>query len=112
MRVDLLVPSPSSRELFQRNRERFIPLGAGCYTLTTFSGSIIYIGLSESLRRRFGEHLDNPSKTAETRFGRAFFFYWIETPDTFKVERTWLNIHLVQEGLLPVLNSNYSPVST
>jgi hypothetical protein len=44
--------------------------------------------------------------------GTAVFFHWLETPDTFKVERTWLNIHLQHEGFLPNLNGTYSPTST
>ncbi len=34
------------------------------------------------------------------------------TPDTNKVERTWQNTHVEYEGVLPLLNSVNSPVST
>jgi hypothetical protein len=112
MNIELLVPPPAHRELFKRNRERFVPARPGCYVLTTFSLIVLYVGLTDNLRRRFGEHLDNPQKTGETRLGIAFFFHWLETSDTFKVERTWLNVHLQHEGVLPLLNGMYSPTST
>jgi excinuclease UvrABC nuclease subunit len=97
--------------MFKRSRLRFIPMVPGCYVLTTFSQVVLYIGLTENLRRRMGEHLDSPKKTAETKFGTAFLFHWFETAETFKVERTWLNIHLQHEGVLPLLNAAYSPIS-
>ncbi|WP_409314198.1 GIY-YIG nuclease family protein [Sphingomonas sp. BK345] len=89
-----------------------MPDKAGCYVLTTFDGTVLYVGLSVSLRRRMGEHLDSPSKVALTAVGKAVWFYWLVTPETNKVERTWLNMHLVSEGKLPVLNNLYSPTST
>ncbi|MCP1848392.1 hypothetical protein J2R80_002215 [Bradyrhizobium sp. USDA 4541] len=58
------------------------------------------------------QHLDNPEKTGETKLGRAVFFYWVETADTFKIERTWMNIHIQHEGAWPLLNKAYSPTST
>jgi len=36
----------------------------------------------------------------------------MESADVNKIERTWMNIHLEQEGSLPVLNGIYSPTST
>jgi hypothetical protein len=73
---------------------------------------VLYIGLADNLRRRMNDHLDNPSKTGETKQGRAVLFHWLETPDTNKVERTWMNIHMQNEGILPLLNRVYSPVAT
>jgi excinuclease UvrABC nuclease subunit len=112
MIIDLLVPAPTHREMFRRDRERFVPDRRGCYALATFSGVVLYVGLTEDIRRRMDEHLDNSEKTGETAFGRAVFFHWIETPDTYKVERTWINIHIQHEGSWPVLNKMYSPTST
>jgi hypothetical protein len=112
MNIDRLVPQPTHCETFKRNRERLVPAGSGCYVLTTFLQLVLYVGLTESLRRRFGEHLDNPKKTTQTEFGTAFLFHWLETADTYKVERTWLNIHIQNEGRLPTLNGMYSPTST
>jgi excinuclease UvrABC nuclease subunit len=112
MNIDQLIPQPMHRETFRRDRERFVPDKPGCYVLTTFSGVVLYIGLTDNLRRRMDQHLDNPEKIAETLFGRAIFFNWIETLETYKVERTWLNIHIQNEGSWPALNKAYSPTST
>lgn len=109
MNIDQLIPLPTHRETFKRNRERFIPDKPGCYVLTTFSGMVLYIGLTDNLRRRMGEHLDSPTKTAKTKRGRAVVFHWMETLDTNKVERTWMNIHIQHEGSWPELNKMYSP---
>src|SRR5581483_11879920 len=110
MNVNQLVPRPSSCDSFHRRRCRFVPESPGCYVLTTFTNVVLYVGLTVNLRRRMNEHLDSPKKTGETRFGRAVLFYWCEMSElnTHKVERTWLNIHLEHEGVVPVLNSIYS----
>src|SRR6516164_6799218 len=100
MNIDGLNPCPDCREPFKRNKERFIPGVSGCYVLTTFDGSVLYIGLTDNLRRRMNEHLDGPQKTGTTTIGRAIFFHWLETPDPHTVERTWLNIHSYTEGSL------------
>lgn len=112
MKLELLVPPPLSSETFRRSREKFIPAKPGCYALTTFEREVLYIGLTVNLRRRVNEHLDNVVKTELTPHGRAVLFHWIETPEVNKIERTWMNIHLMIEGRLPVLNSVYSPTPT
>ena len=112
MNVDALIPKPILRDSFRRNRERFVPNSCGCYVLTTFDGTILYVGLSVGIRKRMIQHLDNPQKTLPTPIGRATWFYWYETKETYKVERTWMNMHLLAEGALPILNGAYSPTST
>lgn len=112
MNVDHLTPRPVLCEPFRRNRERFIPARPGCYVLTTFSRTVLYIGLTNNLRRRVNEHLDNPAKVSATEHGRAVLFFWLETDELHKVERTWLNIHIQHEGVMPELNRVYSPTST
>ena len=112
MNISELVPQPTHRDAFRRNRERFIPVAKGCYVLTTFSQVVLYIGLANNLRRRMNDHLDNDQKTAETKLGRAVYFHWMEADDTNKIERTWMNIHIQHEGMLPILNSIFSPTST
>lgn len=111
MNVDQLVPQPSHFEAFRRDRERFVPEASGCYVLTTFSRVVLYLGLAQNLRRRLNEHLDNPEKIKETKLGRAILFFWIETPDIHRVERTWMNTHIQHEGTLPELNKIYSPTA-
>jgi hypothetical protein len=112
MNLSELIPQPTHREPFRRNRERFVPETSGCYVLTSFLGEVLYVGLADNLRRRMNDHLDDPTKTGETRLGRAILFHWIESADTNKIERTWMNSHVVDEGTLPVLNKVYSPTST
>ena len=112
MKIALLVPSPLASESFRRSREKFIPATSGCYVLTTFQREILYIGLTVNLRRRINEHLDSAAKTELTTEGRAVLVHWTETTEVNKVERTWLNIHLLNEGRLPILNSVYSPTPT
>ncbi len=84
----------------------------GCYVLTTFSGVILYVGLADNLRRRMNNHLNDPIKSGETKVGRAILFHWIESEDTNKIERTWMNTHVVHEGALPILNTVSSPTFT
>jgi predicted GIY-YIG superfamily endonuclease len=112
MKLTLLSPNPTAWESFRRSRERFIPSAPGCYALTTFDQDILYIGLTTHLRRRVNDHLDSSAKTELTAQGRAVLVYWIETQETNKVERTWHNIYLLNEGRLPIMNSIYSPTST
>jgi hypothetical protein len=111
MNVQALVPEPIQSETFRRNRERFIPDKPGCYVLTNFSKEVMYVGLAKSLRRRFSQHLDSEQKTAVTKRGRAVLFWWVETEDINKIERTWMNIHIQHEGVLPLLNGVYSPTA-
>lgn len=107
-----LTPTPTNRRPFRRNHQKFVPDRSGCYVLSTFIGVVLYVGLAEDLRRRMGEHLDTPEKVSATRFGRAVWFHWVETVQTNKVERTWMNIHIQSEGRLPELNRAYSPTTT
>lgn len=112
MNIEALNPGPDRKETFKRNREKSIPAAPGCYVLTNFVGEVLYIGLANDLRRRFGQHLDNPQKTGPTPLGVAVFFHWREHEEINKLERTWMNIHQLAEGRLPILNSVYSPTST
>lgn len=114
MNIDELNPKPDEHESFRKDKLRFIPEISGCYSLVTFDKTILYIGLAKNLKRRMQEHLESCTKTSETVDGRAIFFYWIQVEEKHlnKIERTWLNIHIQNEGKLPVLNNIYSPVST
>lgn len=113
MNVEHLQPCVEHRENFRRDRERFVPQIAGCYVLASFQGVVLYVGLTKDLKRRFGEHLDDPKKTSETAKGRAIFFYWLQCEELAleKVERTWQNDCVTVDGALPILNDVASPVS-
>jgi GIY-YIG catalytic domain len=112
MNISELIPRPLLFETFKRNRERFVPQQPGCYVLTSFAKVVLYIGLTNNLRRRMNQHLDSTEKTSETKNGKAVFFFWLEHEDLNKVERTWMNIHNQHEGALPELNKMYSPTFT
>lgn len=112
MNIGKIIPRPPLKEAFRLSRERYVSEKSGCYILTTFSGVVLYIGLAKNLRRRMRDHLNNPEKTNETSLGKAILFHWIESNDINKIERTWLNIHIENEGSLPILNKIYSPVPT
>jgi hypothetical protein len=109
MKIAQLLPMPKQFETFRRDRLRYIPQVGGCYALTTFSHDVLYVGLAIDLQRRMSEHLDTPLKRAPTRHGRAIFFFWLQTADLNRVERTWMNTYLQAEGRLPPLNKMYSP---
>ena len=111
MKTSQLDPPPNKQESFSRKFSKFIPESSGCYVLSSADNVILYVGLAENLRRRQLQHLDNPQKTLETSYGRAFYFSWLETPDINRLERTWLHSHMLIEGRMPVLNSVFSPTS-
>ena len=79
--------------------------------LTSFQNVVLYVGLTKDIRRRFGNHLDDPKKTSATKNGKATFFYWFECDELENIERTWLNECEVADGVLPILNRVASPVS-
>lgn len=112
MNVARLIPQPPCSETFKRNRTRFVPEISGCYSLTTFAGEVLYVGLTKNLRRRMEEHLDDETKIGLTPFGRAVRFFWLEHGEREKIERTWMNIHVQHEGRRPILNKVDSPVSS
>lgn len=111
MNAAALIPQPPHFETFKRNRARFVPETSGCYGLATFSRVVLYVGLSRNLRNRMNSHLDDAKKTGPTPFGKAVLFFWIESDEIDRIERTWMNIHIQHEGCLPVLNKVYSPVA-
>jgi predicted GIY-YIG superfamily endonuclease len=80
--------------------------------LTTFEGDVLYVGLSEELRRRFGDHRGNDEKCEVTALGKAFWFYYLEQPETEinRLERSWLNQYAAVHCGYPVLNRVASPV--
>lgn len=113
MNVAELVPVIKERYQFTFEFHKFVPQVAGCYVLTTFDGHVLYVGLTDDLHRRFGEHRDNRVKCAPTPQGTAFWFYHLtlSEADTHRVERTWLNGHMDAHGALPILNKINSPTT-
>ena len=112
MNVHSLLPITEHRLQFSFSFWKFVPKRPGCYALTTFEGNVLYVGLSDNLHRRFSEHRDSNEKRLPTRDGLAFWFYYLlcEPKELERVERTWLNEHVTEHGILPVLNKVNSPV--
>ena len=104
MKVDHLDPGPDSCEPFRADRQKHVPARTGCYLLTTFNRHILYVGRTNNLWRRMGEHLDDRRKTQPTREGRVILFHWLEYEDTDRLERTWMNACVVEDGRRPLLN--------
>lgn len=113
MMVCQLIPRPEERLRFTLKSLKFAPASDGCYVLATFSGEILYVGLTDDLHRRFREHRDDSEKCKVTDVGAAFWFYYLlSTPaEVARIERTWMNEHMEAHGTLPVLNKAYSPVN-
>lgn len=107
-----LRPSPEEKRCaFQLDQWKNVPTDSGCYCLSTFEGTVLYIGQSVSLVRRFEEHLEDPSKTNQTPEGKAFWFNWYKYPtiDLNSLERAWININVVTDGKRPILNKIEPP---
>ena len=114
MKVSKLAPLPVSKTDFSYQALKFVPAKPGCYALTSYSEDVLYIGLSKNLSIRIRQHLDNPKKHEVTELGKSYFVHLIileNENEAYKVERGWLNIHELNEGKLPPLNSVHSPVS-
>lgn len=111
MNVQNLVPKATAKEAFRRSLLGRIPDRPGCYVLSTFDGTVLYVGLAADIRRRIGQHLDADAKVQKTSRGRAILVHWVETHELQAVERGWLNLHIAYEGGLPILNKIASPLS-
>lgn len=113
MKVDTLIPLPKDKVSFKLASYKFVPEVMGCYVLSTFGNDILYIGLSEKLKSRFQQHLENPGKINPTIEGRAIWFYYVtyDPKNLPQLERTWLNQFVALHGRLPILNKVNSPIS-
>jgi excinuclease UvrABC nuclease subunit len=113
MKLQYLSPTPVDRVQFKLISYKSVPKVEGCYVLTTFDDSILYIGLSKNLYERFQQHLNNPEKTSPTADGKANWFYYTtyDKKNLPKLERTWVNQYQIIHGRLPILNKVSSPIS-
>ena len=113
MKIGDLRPIVKTHVRFALSERRKVPTSAGCYVLTAFDHTVLYVGLTNNLTRRFSEHCDTESKREPTPYGRAFWFFF-ETLDEKQInrhERGWINQYSAQYGSLPPLNKIASPVS-
>jgi len=109
---DLLPPTENKIE-FHLSKLNFLPELNSCYVISNFFGEILYIGLTNNLKRRVKEHLESREKTKLTQKGKGYFLYYkiIEREIELKIhERSWLNQFELMEGKLPILNSIHSPL--
>ncbi|WP_375790503.1 GIY-YIG nuclease family protein [Cupriavidus alkaliphilus] len=113
MKVCSLKPTLSGRVFFRRVSGLFLPANSGCYVLATFDDSILYVGLTRNLKRRFKNHLDVEQKVSPTIVGKAFWFHYLpcEEKHLELFERSWLEQYRNVEGKFPVFNKVSSPVS-
>ncbi|MBE7703283.1 MAG: GIY-YIG nuclease family protein [Cyanobacteria bacterium SIG28] len=112
MKIEQIFLKIEKRVKFDLASYRKLDKTCGCYILTTFDDTILYIGKTENFFERFQQHLKDPVKTSPTKLGKAFWFYYVELPllDIDRFERTLLNDYECKIGTLPILNNIHSPV--
>jgi hypothetical protein len=113
MLVTSMQPEVTERIEFLRSRQVEAPSEPGCYVLTAFDLTVLYVGLaSRSLRGRMGNHLEDDFKRKGWAGKIPYWFYYLELPaDRVRpVERGWFNQSILADGSLPPLNKVHSPV--
>jgi hypothetical protein len=113
MRVDQLLPKPDQRTRFDWSHNVTVPDKPGCYALATYSGDVLYVGLTTgSIRSRMGCHLDTDAKRKGTDLGAPFWFDYLvgDSTTVAAVERGWMNQAILTDGEKPPLNKVYSPL--
>lgn len=95
---------------FDLSHSRFIPSLSGCYAITSFSEDILYVGRTNNLKRRFIEHRESHKRSFQTPHGVPYWFWFKntqQTNETFGLEKAWLNLCILSDGLLPILNKQH-----
>lgn len=113
MKVFEINPQAQEKVVFTFTEYLLIPKLSGCYLLTSFDDTILYIGQTKNLFNRFQQHLNNPQKTQPINKAKVAWFYYkiVAELDINKIERTWMNEYQRQHGILPPLNKIHSPLS-
>lgn len=80
--------------------------------MCSFDEQVLYVGLTDDLKRRFDEHVADERKHVVVDDVRVFWFYWIPAPLTAiaRIERGWQNQYAAQHGRLPPMNKIQSPI--
>ena len=106
MKVADLEPAMDARVSFDARFGVHVPDSPGCYILSSIYNDVLYIGETNNLRRRIGEHLDDPRMTRRTPEGLASWFHYRELPDdkTYPTEQFMLLQHRYKVGGRPALN--------
>ena len=110
MKVSALTPPYQNRVKFSRRDLRFVPNESGCYALANYGDDILYVGQGD-LRNRMDCHLNDSEKTAETKLGKAFWFYYLLVDSRLnRIEGGWVQQHEDMEGEKPILNKINPPM--
>ena len=112
MLISDLSPKTDARVKFHYSALDEAPAESGCYVITTFSGTILYIGQSVNIRNRMEQHLDGRDKEKETPQGVAYFVHYKlwEKTKLNDLERGWANSYQLKAGELPYFNKVNPPV--
>lgn len=112
MNVTMLTPVPTGKTEFLWSRNVEVPDEPGCYAISAFDQKVLYVGLATSLRKRMGEHLDDPVKRKGYGGHAPYWFHYLVLPATeiTTVERGWLNQSILKDGSFPPLNKVHSPL--
>ena len=109
MLVSLLIPSIDEKVEFVYAELYAVPEKSGCYILTAYDGTILYIGQSKNICKRMERHLDDNLKTKQTPWGVAFWLYYklCDEHDLSSLENGWLNQYMDKnKKKLPFFNKN------
>lgn len=106
MKVAELEPAMDAKVSFDPRFSVQVPDVPGCNILASIYDDVLYIGETNSLNRRMGEHLDDPRMNRRTYLGVASWFYFVKVPcdKTFPTEQSMLTQHKYQELRRPPLN--------
>lgn len=113
MHADKLVPRPDQRTRFAWSHHLSVPDEPGCYALVTYDGNVLYVGLATaSIRSRMESHLETETKRKGTDLGVPFWFDYLAQAPTkvAAIERGWMNLAMLSDGVMPPLNKVYSPL--
>ncbi len=111
MKTTALVPPCSKRVKFDRREIKMMSTDSGCYALSNHEDKVLYVGQAKCLRDRMENHLSNPEKTAMTKLGKAFWFYYLASPLNLldRIELGWNQQYEDAEGCKPILNKVRPP---
>ena len=106
MKIQECSPAMQSRVAFNRRSVAFTPLVGGCYCFANIYDDVLYIGQTDCLQRRLGQHLDDPRMTSSTSLGLVSWFYYVEIPDQElrTTEQKLFGDYEFKEGTWPPLN--------
>ena len=109
MNIQDLPPPRLEKASFLLQKKILIPATTGLYILHNFSGEVLYIGHSNNLQRRFGEHIYSTKKQQMTPSGKVFWFSYGIHKQAKDLEKGFLAQAVLMDGYLPYFNSILPP---